>query len=158
MLQASLHAEAGSSEAGSAVATVFKLVSPTGVLHFVPRLNRPQETQVALLAKKHALRPAYLKDILGLGWKQSDEHMHWQPLDKVRFLQHIESGVVVVVVGGPQHFVNTIDAIRESAGFRNDEMKLINFDRVAWLLRPYRSERLVGGALLCRTYLQAGAD
>ena len=111
-------------------------MSPEGALHFVPRLNRLREKGLSALATDHNLRTAYLKNALDLTSTDADEHLHWQPLHKVRWLQHVQTGVVVVVVGGPQHFVDSIDSIRESAGFRNDEMKLLNFDRVAWLLRP----------------------
>ena len=111
-------------------------MSPEGALHFVPRLNRLREKGLFALATAHNLRTAYLKNALDLTSTDADEHLHWQPLHKVRWLQHVQTGVVVVVVGGPQHFVDSIDSIRESAGFRNDEMKLLNFDRVAWLLRP----------------------
>jgi hypothetical protein len=133
---ASQKSDSKEAETPSAPDALFKLVSPEGVLHFVPRINRVQETRLLAFSKAHELRNEYLKNCLGLSTISADEHKHWQPLHKVRWLQHIDSGVIVVVVGGAQHFVDSIDSIRERAGFRNAEMKLINFDRVAWLLRP----------------------
>ena len=88
-----------------------QLVSPTGVLHLVPSDNKGKKA----FCDAHKLRPAYL-NLHIRGPEEYREHGGWQRLDKVRYLQQVSSGVIVVVVGKPKQFYDIRTDACERAG------------------------------------------
>ena len=53
----------------------WKIVSPKGMLHFVP-----DKEALAHLSKSHGLRNEYLRNTIGFGEAAKSEHNGWQPL------------------------------------------------------------------------------
>ena len=96
----------------------WKIVSPKGVLHFVP-----DKEALAHLSKSHGLRNEYLRNTIGFGGAAKSEHNGWQPLASslpagwdrgsgAKWLLHEPSGLMLVVPGGATTFLANFDAYR----------------------------------------------
>ena len=87
-----------------------KVVQPPGTLRYVT------DTQPGVLefTKRHGLTNKYFKRML-VGTQ--DEHKHWQRLVDATWLQHIDSGKIVVVVGGAKYFLDHVAAKRDDMSF-----------------------------------------
>ena len=96
----------------------WKIVSPKGVLHFVP-----DKEALAHLSKSHDLRNDYLRNTIGFGGAAKSEHNGWQPLASslpagwdrgsgAKWLLHEPSGLMLVVPGGATTFLANFDAYR----------------------------------------------
>ena len=100
----------------------FMLVSEEGFLHVVPDLPA-----LAVVSREHGLRNQYMRNMVGVPSstarrdKCTTDGRTWQELEKCRWLKHLDSGKIVVVVGGPANFVRTFGMIRERVGLRGVE-------------------------------------
>ena len=87
-----------------------KLVSQTGVLHLLADEKRAKID----FAKVHGIKDKkYLEYHLA---GEQDESYGWQLLEKVRWLRHLPSGVIVPIVGKPKTFFDARAAVCERAG------------------------------------------
>ena len=92
-----------------------RIVSPKdGTLHVVA--HRGELNQ---LAEANGLRQGYLADACDLTNKPKEQTLGWQPLWKVRWLQHKPTSTIVVVVGGPLNFFNNYESICSKARISN---------------------------------------
>ena len=88
-----------------------KVVQPPATLRFYPASMSARIE----FCKAHGLRNEYLQDMVKLG---RSEHKGWQRLDKVRWLQHVKTGELVVVVGKPKYFIDTVAKKRADMPFQ----------------------------------------
>ena len=97
-----------------------KVVQPPGTLRFVPDGKK----ELIAFSKQYGLRNEYFK--LMLDGKRR-EHLGWQRLAVVKWLQHVETGEIVVVVDGATRFINSVAAERDDMPFdpRNLQLLLI---------------------------------
>jgi hypothetical protein len=99
-----------------------EIVSPEGVLHFLPDAKKPK----IAFAKAHGIKDKkYLEYCL---LRQQDETYGWQLLNKVKWLLHLESGAIVVLVGKLKHFFDTRAAACERAGLDSSAMPFEDHD------------------------------
>jgi hypothetical protein len=97
------------------MATVHQAVSPEGILHLVPDEQRPKKA----FCDAHGLRVAYFnKYVVAKGTESGG----WQLLAKVKYLQHVASRAIVVVVGKPKQFFDGRAAALAHAGLAEEAM------------------------------------
>ena len=87
-----------------------KIVQPPATLRFFPA-SKPSRID---FCKAYGLRNEYLQDMINGG---RSEHKGWQRLDNVRWLQHVETGELIVVVGKPKLFIDTVAKQRSDMPF-----------------------------------------
>ena len=81
-------------------------MKPPETLYIAP----PGKKELSAFSKAHGLRNEYFKDLLtGVGRL---EHKGWQLVDNVRWLCNVNTGEYVIVVGGPNLFLNTVAKAR----------------------------------------------
>ena len=79
----------------------WRLVSPDGTLHIIR-----EEDALERLCVAHKLTLKYMRNILGLCASEPGHgHKGWRVLEKVRWLQHVETGECVVVVDTVANFM-----------------------------------------------------
>ena len=116
-------------------ATLHKLVDKTGKLHVLPHTKK----DIRDLARRHPpLRTDYLKELIHPAHSRTT-HDHWQMLAEVRWLQHVGTGELCVIVGKQPHFLTTVAATRE-------DMHDLTTDRLhellsGWLWNHGRTKR-----------------
>ena len=81
------------------MARQLKVVSPEGILHFV----LDETTAKGNFCRAHGLRTAYFNLYV---ISKGTETNGWQLLENIKYLQHVASGAIVVVVGKPKQFLN----------------------------------------------------
>ena len=100
-----------------------KVVQPPSTLRIVPAGKKER----VAFSKTHDLRNAYLIDMVNGG---RDHCSHWQRLDhvKVRWLRHVVTGELVVVVGGPKYFLDNVASKRDDMPFNLRNFQLLLAD------------------------------
>ena len=114
---------------------MWKFVSPAGVLHVVTDAKKGFQHLVDMYPEQ-ALRTAYLKNVAGITSKRSDEHKGWQLLSKVGWLQHVRTGAVTVVAGGPNRFLGAREQILRDMKLPADEQWFTSEDVLMRLISP----------------------
>ena len=97
------------------MARQLKVVSPEGILHFV----LDETTAKGNFCRAHGLRTAYFNLYV---ISKGTETNGWQLLENIKYLQHVASGAIVVVVGKPKQFLDAREAACLRAGLASDAM------------------------------------
>ena len=110
------------------MASSHALVSPEGVLHMAPSEARPKKA----FCDAHGLRPAYLNLHIAGDKRYKETHGGWCVLDRVKWLQQLSSGKIVVAVGLPKQFYDVREDLCERAGLERSAMPftLRQFERL----------------------------
>lgn len=110
----------------------YLLTSPPGVVHLLPNVKRT----LIDFCRDHKLKDKkYL--MVHLAGK-SEETYGWQLVEKHKYLQHVATGKMVVVVGKPKHLFDARAAACERAGLDSNAMP---FDKTSAGLKKF--ERLL---------------
>ena len=97
------------------MARQLKVVSPEGILHFV----LDETTAKGNFCRAHGLRTDYFNLYV---IRKGTETNGWQLLENIKYLQHVASGAIVVVVGKPKQFLDAREAACLRAGLASDSM------------------------------------
>ena len=87
--------------------------SADGFLHSVG-----SKKELVHVSKTHGLRNEYLRDHIGLipNGLHRDEHKGWQCVDRVQWMRHEGTGLLVAVAGGAANFAAQYSTILRRCG------------------------------------------